>query len=230
MLQRTRGGKDRDADDVNHKQGDALNVNDKDFPRERGDSEKCRTDQKDLDDDDEEEGLKEAPEMVGANSRLVCPGSERPQPGAEHQAGEGEDGGHKRAGPASAEVGEFRNGFGEQDLVGVALEIAQDGGAEDGRHDDNAKEGGRDVVESVREGRVQENLAIAVADRTKIFGGDTEKGKRGPDHEVDVGGEALEAELKFEGEELPEQRHVRILQQDAEKGQKPLADARGSDS
>ena len=73
-------------------------------------------------------------------------GAKRAEELAEEQAGEGEDGGDERPGPAAAEIGELRDGLGEEDLDGVALEIAQDGGAKDGGDDDDAEEADADVV------------------------------------------------------------------------------------
>src|SRR5580704_3169630 len=138
--------------------------------------------------------------MVGTNARLVCPGSEGSEPRAEHEARERKDGGDERAGPASTKVRELRDGLGKQDLVGVALEIAQDVRAEDCCHNDDAEESGRDVVVSVGEGGVQQDFAIAVANRSEVLRRNAQEGKRDPQQEVDVSGEALEAELEFESE------------------------------
>ena len=135
-------------------------------------------------------------------------GAKVPRHVAEEQAGEGEDGGDEGAGPASAEVGELGDGLGKEDLVGVALEVAQDGGAEDGGDDDDAEEREADVVVGVGVRPIEQDLAVAVADRAEAFDGDVEERKREPERKVDVGGEALEAELELEGEEFPEQCHV----------------------
>ncbi len=78
--------------------------------------------------------------MIGADAGMVRPGSERAGEGSEKHAGEGKGGGDEGTGPASAEVGEFGNGLGEDDLVGVALKVAEDGRAEDGGHDDDAEQ------------------------------------------------------------------------------------------
>ena len=92
-----------------------------------------------------------------------------------HHARESEDGGDEGAGPASAEVGELGDGLGKEDLVGVALEVAKDGGAEDGGNDDDAEERGTDIVVGVGEGPVEKDLAIAVADGAKALRGNTRK-------------------------------------------------------
>ena len=78
--------------------------------------------------------------MIRTDAGVIGPRREGAEEGAEHHAGEGEDGRDERAGPASAEVGELGDGLGEEDLVGVALEVAQDRRAEDGGDDDDAEE------------------------------------------------------------------------------------------
>ena len=87
--------------------------------------------------------------MIRTDAGVVGPRREGAEERAEDHAGEGEDGGDEGAGPASAEVGELGDGLGKEDLVGVALEVAQDGGAEDGGDDDDAEERGADVVVGV---------------------------------------------------------------------------------
>jgi hypothetical protein len=91
-------------------------------------------------------------------------GAKVPQEGAEDHAGEGKERGDEGASPAPAEVGEFGNRLGKQDLVSVALKVAQDRSAEDGGNNDDAEQRRTDVVEGVGVGRIQKNLAIAVAD------------------------------------------------------------------
>ena len=102
-------------------------------------------------------------------------GAKRPEKFAEQQAGEGEDGGDERPGPAAAEVGELRDGLGEQDLDGVALEVAQDGSAEDGGDDDDAEEADADIVKDVGVRAVQQHLAVGIADRAEALAGDAEE-------------------------------------------------------
>ena len=110
-------------------------------------------------------------------------GAKVPRKVPKQHAGEGEDGGDEGASPASAEVGEFGDGLGKEDLVGVALEVAQDGGAEDGGDDDDAEERGADVVEGVGVRAVEKDLAVAVADGAEAFGGNVEEGKREPEQQ-----------------------------------------------
>ena len=119
--------------------------------------------------------------MIGTDTGVVCPGREGTKEGAEHHAGEGEHGGNERARPASAEVGEFGNGLGKQDLIGVALEVAEDGSAKDGCNDNDAEKRCTEVIEGVGKRRIEEDLATAVADRAKAFGRDGEERKREPD-------------------------------------------------
>ena len=145
--------------------------------------------------------------MVGADADVVGPGGEGAEELAEEQSGEGEDGSDEGAGPAAAEVGELGDGLGEEDLDGVALEVAQDGGAEDGGDDDDAEEADADVVVDVGVGAVEEDLAVGVADGAQALAGDVKEVEGEPEQEVDVGRETFEAKLEFEGEELPEHLH-----------------------
>src|ERR1700683_481075 len=147
--------------------------------------------------------------MIRTDAGMVCPRREGTQVGAQHHPREGEDGRNEGASPSTAQVGEFRNRLGKQDLIGVTLKVAQDRSPEDRSNDDDAKQRRANIVVSVGEGSIEKNLAIAVANRAEALGGNVEKGKRDPDGEVNVGGEALEAELELEGEEFPKLRHVR---------------------
>src|SRR5579864_4215812 len=150
--------------------------------------------------------------MIGYDPSVVGPGREGSEKSTEHHARESEDGGDKRAGPASAEVSELGDRLGEKNLVGVALEITENGSSEDRGNHDDPEESGKEIVEGVGERGIQYNLAIAAADRAKAFRGNAKKRKHEPEQEVHIRREALEAELQFEGEELPKQCHVRFLQ------------------
>jgi hypothetical protein len=94
---------------------------------------------------------------------------------------------HERTGPASAQVGELGYWFGEQHLVGVALKIPENRGAENRGDDDDAEQTGKRVVQDVAEGPVQQYLAVGVGDRTESFRRDTEEREGEPDQEIDVG-------------------------------------------
>src|ERR1017187_2067675 len=146
--------------------------------------------------------------MVGADAGVVGPGGEGAQEFAEEQAGEGEDGGGERSGPAAPEVGQLWDGLGKQDLNGVALEIAQDGGAKDRGDDDDAEEADADIVIDIGIGAVEQHLAVGVADGAEVLAGAVEEAEGEPDSEVNVGREALKPEFKLEGEEFPEHVHV----------------------
>src|SRR5580693_3780739 len=137
--------------------------------------------------------------MIGTDTSVICPGRERAEEGPKHHAGESEYRCDERSSPASAEVGELGNGLGKKNLVGVALEVAQNRGPEDGGDDDDAEESSADVVERVGECRIPQDLAIAVADGAETFRRNAEEGEREPDKKIHVGREALEAELEFEG-------------------------------
>src|SRR5580658_5329760 len=146
--------------------------------------------------------------MIGADTGVVGPRGERAKKLAEEQSGEGKDGGDKRAGPAAAEVSELRDGLREEDLDGVALEIAQSGSAENGGDDDDAEEADAGIVIDVGPRAVEQNLAVGTADGPEAFAGDAEEVEGEPDQEINVSGDALEAEFELEREELPEHGHV----------------------
>ena len=161
VLERAGGGKDGEADDVEHEQGDALEVDDEDFAGKGGDGEEEGAEKEGLDDDDGEEGLEVPGEgSVGGDAGVIGPGGEGAEGGAEEEAGEGEDGRDEGSGPASAEVGEFGDGLGEEDLKGVALKVAKDGRAEDGGDDNGAEPDGADVVVGVRVWAVEKDFAV----------------------------------------------------------------------
>ncbi len=187
MLERTGGGEDGDANEVEHEQGDTLEIDDEDLAGEGGDSEECRSKEEDLDDENGEEGLEVGPEMIRTDAGVVCPRREGAEEGAEEHARKREDRGDEGSSPTSAEIGELGDGLGKEDLVGVTLEVAEDRGAEDGGNDDDAEERDEEVVESVGVGSIEKDLAIAVADGTEAFRRYAEKGEREPEDEVDVG-------------------------------------------
>ena len=59
-------------------------------------------------------------------------GAKVPRDSPKMEPGKNKHGGDQRTGPATTEISEFGNGLGEKHLIGVALKIAQDRGAEDG--------------------------------------------------------------------------------------------------
>ena len=110
------------------------------------------------------------------------------------------------------EIAELGDGFGKEKLEGVSLEVAEDRCAEDGGDDDGAEPDGADIVVGVRVGAVEEDFAaVTAADRAEVFGCDAEEREREPEQEVNVGGDALDAELELEGEELPKHGHSGVL-------------------
>ena len=112
----------------------------------------------------------------------------------------------KEPSPAAAEVGELGDGLGEDDLVGVALEVAKDGGAEDGGDDDAAEEAEDDVVEAGGVRTVEQDFVVAGVD--EVVDRDGHEGEGEEQREVDVGGEALRAKFELECKEFPELCHV----------------------
>ena len=145
---------------------------------EGGDSEESGADEEDLDHENGEKRLQVGPEMIRPDAGVVCPGREGAEERAQHHAGKSKDGGDERTGPASAKVGEFGDGLCEEDLVGVALEVAQDRGAEDRGDHDDAEKPGEHVVEAYWHKRpFSSDFAIAAADRTEAFRRHAEKEK-----------------------------------------------------
>ena len=63
-----------------------------------------------------------------ADAGVVGPGRERAGDLAKGQAGEDEQRDDDGTGPASAQVGKLGDGLGEDQLIGVALKVAQDRG------------------------------------------------------------------------------------------------------
>jgi hypothetical protein len=137
---------------------------------------------------------------------VVGPGGEGTRGFAKDEAEEDADGGDERSGPTAAEVRELGDGLGEDDLVGVALEVTQDGRAEDGGDDDAAKEGKDEVDEAGGEGAVEQDLVVAGVD--EVVDSNRHEAEREEQREVDVGREALRAELELKCKEFPELCHV----------------------
>src|SRR5271163_1743774 len=108
--------------------------------------------------------------MAAGNAGVVCPWGELASRPTDHQPAESEDAGHERAGPASAKIRELGDWLGENDLICVALEVAQDRRAEDGGDHDGAEQSQDDIENRGREGAVEQDLVIA--DVEKILGGD----------------------------------------------------------
>src|ERR1700675_154513 len=125
--------------------------------------------------------------MIRTDASVVRPRREGAEIRSGQHAGKGEDGGNEGARPASAQVGEFRDGLREEDLVSVALEVAKDAGAENSGNDDDAEQRSSDVVKRIGVGRIEQDLAISVADGTEIFRRHVEEGKRQPKRKVNVG-------------------------------------------
>ena len=133
--------------------------------------------------------------------------AETAEESAEHHSRVDEDGGDKRIrGPASAEVVEFGNGFGEEQLERIALKIAKDGGAEDRGDNDDAEQAGADVIVSIRVGSVQVApcLPLELPTGPKLSEATLKEGKCEPQREVYVGGYALDAKAHLESEKFPE--------------------------
>ena len=175
MFERTGGRKRVDADEVQHEDSRALEVNDEDLARERGNKKKKRAQEEDLDHGNGEERLDIPKEMIWSNAGMVRPGSECAEEAAEDHSRKCEDGRNKRASPATPEVRELRYRLGEQDLNRVTLKIAQDRCAEDRGYHDYTEEACADVVIGVRVRTVEQNLAIGITDRAEALARDTEE-------------------------------------------------------
>ena len=198
-----------EADEVDHEEGDALQIDDEDLSRERGDAEKERSQKEDLDDDDREERLEIPPQMIRSDARVIGPRREGADQRAEEHSREGEDRGHEGSGPPAAEIGELGDRLGEQHLVGVALEVAQDRRAEDGGDDDHAEQAEPMSLSVFAYGPLSSTLPFALPTGPKLSEAIAEEREGEPAQKVDVGGNALRAELQLEGEELPEHGHER---------------------
>jgi hypothetical protein len=113
--------------------------------------------------------------MVRTDAGVVSPRRESAEEGAQHHARKRKDGGDEGASPASPEVSELGDGLGKNNLVGVALKVAENGGAENGGDDDDAEKRGADVVERVGVCGIQQDLPVAVADGAETFRSNGEK-------------------------------------------------------
>ena len=74
--------------------------------------------------------------------------------------------GDEGAEPAAAQVGELGDRLGEDELIGVALKVAEDRGAEDRGDYDRAEEGEDDVEDRRRERPVEIDLVVADIERS----------------------------------------------------------------
>ena len=148
--------------------------------------------------------------MIGPNSQMIRPRSERAEERAEYHAGKSKNRGHERAGPTSAEVGKLRYRFREKDLIRVPLEIAKDGRAEYRGDDDQSEKSGVPIIRRDGKRTVQQHLSIVESDRSEIFRRYGEEAEGKPHEKVNVSGQALAAKLQLEFEEFPEQVHRRV--------------------
>src|SRR5215469_1169069 len=138
---------------------------------------------------------------------MIRPGSKCAQIRSQQTTGKRKDRRYQRTGPSPSKVGKFRNRLGEEHLVGVALEIAQNGCSEDRSDDNDPKQ--RDVYEiEIRcVGLIQQDFAVAGPDRSKTLGGDTEKTEGCPRKEVNVRRNALAPEPELKCEKFAEHFH-----------------------
>jgi len=95
---------------------------------------------------------------------------------------------------------------GEDDLVGVALEVTQDRRAEDCGHDNAAEEGEDEVDEAGGERTVEQDFVIAGVD--EVVDGNRHEAEREEEQEVNVGRYALRAKFELECKEFPKLCHV----------------------
>ncbi len=74
--ERAGGLKGGDADEVEHEERGALQIDDEDVAGESGDQEEERAEEEDLHHDDGEEGLQDPREVIGGDAGVIGPGSE----------------------------------------------------------------------------------------------------------------------------------------------------------
>src|SRR5271156_3812576 len=209
-FQRTRGAEHRYPDYIKHEQSHTLQINHKNLARKRRHCKKKRTQEKDLYYYDRKERLQIPPRMIRPNSQMIRPRSESAEESPKYQAGKRKDGGYERTCPTSAEVGKFRYRFREKDLIGVALEVAQDGRAEYRGDDDQSEKSREPIIGGDGKRSVQQYFSVIVSDRSEIFRGHGEEAEGEPHQEVNVRGQALAPKLQLEFEKFPEQVHCRV--------------------
>ena len=140
ILERTGGRKDGVHNQVSEKDNDALQINDEELAGEGGYGEEERTRKKICTTVMARNGCRYQPRWPGAIRVWSAQGASVPRASPKTMPLKAEDGGDEGTCPAAAEISELGDRLGEDELVGVALEVAQDRGAEDGRNDQHAEE------------------------------------------------------------------------------------------
>ena len=144
MLQGPLGRKCGDADDVRHEQRHALQIDDEYLARQGRNRKEQRSGEKYLNHDDRKKRLQIPAQMIRADAGVIRPRREacqeyvpisRPLKTNTVMTNE----------PAQRppEVREFGDRLGEENLVCIALKIAQDRRAENRRNDDQTEQAGR---------------------------------------------------------------------------------------
>src|SRR5580704_12392419 len=129
--------------------------------------------------------------MIRPNSQMIRPRSESTKARPKHQARKRKDRGDERTCPPSAEVGKFRYRFREEDLIGVALEVAQDGRAEYRGDDDQSEKSREPIIGGDGKRSIQQYFSVVVSDGSEILRGHREEAEGEPHREVNVRGQAL---------------------------------------
>ena len=111
--------------------------------------------------------------------------------------------GDEGAGPATAQIGELGDRFGEDHLIRIALKVTQNGRAEDRRHHDGAEEAELEIEDLGDEGAIDHDLAGPI----KKSGAPTKrKVSEHPEPEVAVGCDAAQAKFYFKQQKV--KKHV----------------------
>ena len=93
MFQRAGCEEDGVGDQIEHEDGDALQIHDENLARQRRDHKEQRAQKEDLDNHDEQERLPVPPGVAAGDAGVIRPWGKRPGHFTEDHAGEGKDAG-----------------------------------------------------------------------------------------------------------------------------------------
>src|ERR1039457_4739676 len=135
---------------------------------------------------------------------MVRPGEKAAQCFSQWNAGEDEQRSNQRSGPATAKVSELGDGLGEYQLIGVALKVAQNRGAEGRGHDDGAIEAEYEVEHLCHMRSIGQHLS-----RTdeEVRRRNEQRGQRQPKRKEAVSGDVTQSKLDLEKQKI--QKHGR---------------------
>src|SRR6202012_4123745 len=128
-------------------------------------------------------------EMYCCYTGVICPGRETAQDHSQRNTEKNQDRNQHRTRPPSTQVSELRHRLGKDDLKSIPLKIAEDRGAEDGRHHDRSEEAKLKIDQGYCERAVQQQFAGT--NGPKVARANGQEPNQGPEQEVTVGRQVL---------------------------------------